>query len=64
MVGEQMCITALENNLTISQKTGNNSTSRPKNATPGHMPRKCATTQQSPLLNYVHIHNNLNQETT
>ena len=67
LVGMQTCTTTLEISMAVSQKIGTQSTSRPSNITPGHIPKGCTIIQQRHLLNYVHssiVHNNQNLETT
>jgi hypothetical protein len=54
LVGVKTCTTTLEINLVVSQKTRNSSTSRLSYTTPGHIPKRCSTTPQGQLLNYVH----------
>ena len=60
LVGMQTCTTTLEINLAGSQETGNSSTSKPSNMTPGNILKRCPTIPQGHLLKYVHssfIHN-------
>jgi hypothetical protein len=40
LVGVQTCTATLEINLKVSQKMEIGSTSRPRNTTPGHIPKK------------------------
>ena len=67
LVGVQTCTVALEINMVVSLKIGNQSTSRPSNTTFGYMPKGYILTSQGHLHNYVHssiIHNSQNLETT
>ena len=67
LVQVQTCSATLEINMTVSQKIGNQSTSRLSYAAPGHIPKGCSILSQGHLLNYVHssfIHTSLNLETT
>jgi hypothetical protein len=67
MVGVQTCITTLEINLVVSQKTGNSSTSKLSSTTPGHVPNRLSNIPQEHFFNYVYssfIHNSQRSETT
>jgi hypothetical protein len=50
----QTCTTTLKTILVVSQKTGNNFTSRLTYTTPGQIPKRCPTIPQGHLLTYVH----------
>ena len=65
LVGMQTCAATLEISMAVSQKIGNQSTSRPRDITPGHIPKGYSIIPQGHLLNNIHssiIGNNL--ETT
>ena len=67
LLGVQTCLATLEINMAVSQKTGNQSTSRPSNTILGHIPKGCLITPQGHLLTYVHssfVCNSQNMETT
>ena len=56
----------LEINMAVSQKIGNQPTSRPNNTNLGHIPKGCSIILQGYLLNYAHssiICNNKNLKT-
>ena len=53
LVGMQTCTTTLDINLSVSQKIGNQSISRPHNSTPGHIPKGCSIILQGHLFNYA-----------
>lgn len=55
-----MCATTMEINKMVSQKTGNESTSRPRYTSFGHIPKEHSITPQGHLFSYAHssfIHN-------
>jgi hypothetical protein len=54
LVGLQAGTTTLEISLMVPQKTGNSSTRRPSNTTPGHIPKRCTNIQQGHMLHHVH----------
>ena len=67
LAGGQTCTTTLEISMAVSQKIGNQPTSRPSNTTPGHIPKGCIIIPQGHLFNYIHnsiIHNSQDLETT
>ena len=67
LVELQTCIATLEISMPVSQKTGNQSTSRLSNTTPVYISKGYSIIAQGHLLNNVHssiICNNQNQETT
>ena len=53
LVKVQTCVAIVEINMVVSQKTGNQSTSRPSYTIPGHIPKGSANLSQGHLLNYV-----------
>ena len=59
-VGVQTCTATVEINVEVSQKTGNQPTSRSSYTTPGHIYKRCSILLQAHLINHVHynfIHN-------
>jgi hypothetical protein len=54
LVGMQTCKTTLENNLSSSQKIGNNSYAKSSYTTPWNIPKTLSTISEEHLLNYVH----------
>ena len=57
----------LDIRMAVSQKNGNQSSTRPNNTTLWHIPKDCTLVPQGRFLNYVHssiIHNSQNLETT
>ena len=66
LVGVRTCVTALENNMAFSQKTGNQFTKNSYTIL-GHIPKEWSIVPQGHLLIYVHssfIHNSQELETT
>ena len=67
MMGVQRCRVPLELSMTITQRSANQSTSKPCITTLGHIFKRCSIIPQGHLLNYVHgsfICNSKNLETT
>ena len=67
LVEVQTCTATLEMSMVVSQKTGNQHTSRLSNTTLEHISKKCSIILWGHLHNYVHsnvIHNSQNLETT
>jgi hypothetical protein len=54
LVGVWTSTASVEIHLVVPQKTGNSATSRPTYTIPGHLPKRCSTTSQEHLLNYIH----------
>ena len=52
--GVQICIATLEISMKVSQKIGNQSTTRSSNTTLGHIPKGYSNIPQKHLLNNVH----------
>lgn len=60
------CRITMENNMVVTQKTGNRPTSGPRYNTFKNIPKRCSITPQQHLFNYIHasfIHNSQNLET-
>ena len=53
LMGAQTCTNTLEISLEVSQKIGNNSTSRTSYTTPGHLPKRCSAIPERHLLNFM-----------
>ena len=65
LVGMQTCTTTLEISMAVSQKIGNQPTTRPSNTTLGHIPKECSIILQGHLFSYVYrsiIYNSQNVE--
>jgi hypothetical protein len=55
LVGMQTCAAAMEIKMSVLQKIGNQSTSRGRYTTFGHIPKGCSFPSQGYLLSYVHV---------
>ena len=67
VVGVQTSIVILEVSVVVSQKTANQTTTRPSYTAIGHIPKGCSILSQGHIPNYAHssfIHNNKKLETT
>ena len=67
LMGVKHGTATLQVSMAVSQKIGNQTTSRPNSNTLGHIPKGCSIIIQGHLLNYVHstiICNSQNQETS
>ena len=63
LVGVLTCTSTLEISMSVSQKIGNQSISRPSNTTLRHIPKGCTLIPQGYLLNCIHnsiVHNGQN----
>ena len=54
LVGMKTCTAILKISMSISQKIGNQSTSRPSNITLWHIPKRCTFIPKGHVLNYIH----------
>ena len=54
LVEVQTCTDTLEVRVVVSQKPGNEPTTRPSYTTPGHIPKRCSVIPQGHLINYIH----------
>jgi hypothetical protein len=54
LVGLQACTTTLEISLTDTQKIGHSTTGGSRNTSPGHISRRCSTSEEGHKPHYVH----------